>query len=123
MARKERYTVNDIKEALIKANGFYSKAAESLGCSINTIQNYINRYPDIAQTTKDIRHKRDDFVETMFMKGIQEGNPTLIIFYLKTQMRDRGYSEKESSSSDNSITITHKFAGSLDNKDEPDLSI
>lgn len=118
MARKERYTVNDIKEALIKANGFYSKAAESLGCSINTIQNYINRYPDIAQTTKDIRHKRDDFVETMFMKGIQEGNPTLIIFYLKTQMRDRGYSEKESNSSDNTLKIEHTF---VDKKDDDDL--
>lgn len=117
MARKHRYTVDEVKDALIKANGFFSKAADSLGCNINTIQNYINRYDELAQTIKDVRHKRDDFVETMFMKGIQEGNPTLIIFYLKTQMKSRGYSDKDTSS-DNTLKIEHTF---VDKKDDDDL--
>ena len=113
MARKQRYTVNEVRDALTKANGFYSKAAESLGCDIRTIQNYINRYDELAQAIKDVRHKRDDFVETMFMKGIQEGNPTLIIFYLKTQMRSRGYSDKDTTN-DNTLKIEHSFVDKND---------
>lgn len=106
---KQKYTINEFKEALIKSNGFYSTAAQKLGCSIKTVQNYINKYPEIAELVKDLKYKRDDIVENAIMKGITEGNVSLIIFYAKTQMRDRGYSEKETNSNDNTIEFIHKI--------------
>ena len=108
---KLKFTIEEVKEALIKSNGFHSTAAAKLGCDLKTIQNYINRSEILQTTQRDLKHKRDDIVENAIMKGITEGNTSLIIFYAKTQMRDRGYSEKEISSNDNAITITHKFSG------------
>ena len=119
---KKKYTIEEIKEALIKSNGFHSTTAKYLNCTIQTVQNYINKSEILKETVKELKYKRDDIVENAIMKGVTEGNTSLIIFYAKTQMRDRGYSEKDLTTNDNSITITHKFAGDIEDG-EIDLSI
>ena len=99
MAGKKAFTVDQMKQALISGNGFLSVAAKRLGCSIMTISRYINEFPELRQTMFDIRHQRDDFVESQLMKAIRKGELTAIIFYLKTQARHRGYNEREDAKS------------------------
>lgn len=99
MAGKHKFTVEEVKEALIASNGFMSTAAKRLKCNLSTIVNYINEFPEIKQTVYDIRHERDDFVESQLMKAIKNGELTAIIFYLKTQARHRGYNEREDAKS------------------------
>ena len=114
---KLRFTVNEISEALTKSNGFLSGAAKHLNCTIQTIDNYIKKFPALQELQKELKHKRDDIVENAIMKGITEGNVALIIFYAKTQMKHRGYTDKEEPNSNNQLTLIHNFL--VNNSKEP----
>lgn len=94
MAKKKKYKVEEIVKALQEADGYVSKAAHILGCTPRTVYNYRDESPAIAEAWESIREKRHDFVENALHKRIQAGSDTAIIFYLKTQARDRGYVER-----------------------------
>lgn len=49
---------------------------------------------EIAEAFKQEKERTKDFVENEFFKQVKNGNMTAIIFYLKTQCKDRGYSER-----------------------------
>lgn len=71
-----------------------SKAASLLGVTVQTVYNYRKRWASVEAAWQALREERNDFVESSLQKLIAEGNATAIIFYLKTQARDRGYGEK-----------------------------
>ena len=95
MAGKAQFTAEEIIDALKQADGYISKTMSLLGCSAQTVYNYRDRMPTVAQAWKDIREKRHDFVENALHKAIKDGNVTAMIFYLKTQAKDRGYVERQ----------------------------
>lgn len=80
-------------EALKKTLGNVSKACEAVGIDRSTFYDWVNSDPAFAKAMKDVREKTVDIAETALQKLIQEGNPTAIIFFLKTQAKDRGYRE------------------------------
>lgn len=94
MAQPEKFTAEQIANALIEAKGFVSVAAKNLGCAPNTVRNYIKRYATCAQAVEDTREEMKDFAESKLFTEIKNGNITAIIFYLKTQAKDRGYVER-----------------------------
>lgn len=81
-------------QAIEKGKGFVSSIAKALEISRASFYNYLEEMPKAQQTLKDVREARHDFVESKMMELIQEKNPTMIIFYLKTQAKDRGYVER-----------------------------
>lgn len=80
-------------EALKKTLGNVSKACEAVGISRSHFYEWVKHDEAFAQSLKDVREKTVDIAETALQKLIQEGNPTAIIFFLKTQAKDRGYRE------------------------------
>lgn len=80
--------------ALRESQGYMSKAASLLGVTVQTVYNYRKRWASVEAAWQALREERNDFVESSLQKLIAEGNATAIIFYLKTQARDRGYGEK-----------------------------
>ena len=94
MAR-EKFKTSDIIEALQKTQGFKSKAAQYLGCSRSTLDSYLRRYPTALQAYHDILEERHDFVESALLKQIKGGNIAAIIFYVKCQLKPRGYIERQ----------------------------
>lgn len=50
---------------------------------------------EFAAQCDDIEELQKDMAEASLLKQIKEGNTTMIIFYAKTKMRDRGYGEKQ----------------------------
>ena len=92
-------------EAIEKSSGFVSKAAELLGISRNTFYRYLRQYETVQQALENVREKRHDFVEMKLMEGIKAGNTALIIFYLKTQAKHRGYVERTEIASPDGITL------------------
>ena len=94
MARSNGFTAAQVIKALEDADGYVSKTASLLGCSVPTVYNYRDRYATVAEAWQNIRERRHDFVENALHKQIKEGNMTGIIFYLKTQAKDRGYVER-----------------------------
>ncbi len=95
MAKKNGYTATQVIEALEEAQGYVSKTASLLGCSPRTIYYYRDRFVSVAEAWQGIREKRTDFVENKLQQQIDSGNITAIIFYLKTQAKDRGYVERQ----------------------------
>lgn len=92
--KKEFFKPDDIIEALEKGSGYVSVAADYLGCAIQTVYNYRDRYPEVAEAWKQIHERRHDVVESSLHKQIKAGNTAATIFYLKTRARHRGYVER-----------------------------
>ena len=88
------YTSQQIADAIRNARGFVTAAAQELGCSRRTVYRYLKKFAGAQESLEDAREKRHDFVENQLMKAVDKGNITAIIFYLKTQCKERGYIER-----------------------------
>jgi hypothetical protein len=91
---KQRYSAQDMIDALKQAQGRVYIAAQLLGCSHTTVYNYLDTYPTVAQAKDEYEGKEIDMVELQLMKQINQGNLGAIIYYLKTKGRKRGWTEK-----------------------------
>lgn len=92
---KQRYTATQVADTLQESNGLVGVAAERLGCTRRTVQRYIERYETVAQARDDARDNLTDTVEGKLIEKIKGGDTTAIIFYLKTQAKNRGYVERQ----------------------------
>jgi hypothetical protein len=87
-------TAASMIDAVERSRGFVSEACRLLRCSRKHFYAKLKDFPTVQQALEDEREKRHDWVESKMLKGIEAEVPALIIFYLKTQCRDRGYSER-----------------------------
>ena len=76
----EKYTANQMIEALREKHGNLSAAARFLGCSRNTISRYIDTYSTVQAVADEERETLIDFAENQLFKQVQDGNITAIIF-------------------------------------------
>lgn len=90
---KKMFEAHQVITALEQSAGIISAAAIKLGVSRVTVQNYINDDAVIAACLKNIRESNLDLAETKLLTNLRDGNMTAIIFYLKTQGKERGYIE------------------------------
>jgi predicted transcriptional regulator len=90
----ERYTTADMIAALEKSKGMISLAARKLNCHPNTVRNYIDRHPTVAQAYREQREGSLDVAELKLMEAVQKGQPWAIAFLLKTLGKGRGYVER-----------------------------
>lgn len=95
MPRKNKFTVTQVVDAIKDAKGFLSTAARHLDCDYKTVQNYAKRYPTVQEAINEERETVKDLAEGSLFSEIKNGNITAIIFYLKTQGKDRGYVERQ----------------------------
>lgn len=82
-------------EAVKGSKGFVTTIAKRLGCGRGNVYALMNKYPTVNQAVLDEREQLKDFAEGKLFEQIQDGNMTGIIFYLKTQAKDRGYVERQ----------------------------
>jgi len=94
MANNNGLTAEKMIAAIEEAKGFVSKACDILHCSRQHWYKKLKEYPTVQAKVDEIREKRTDYVESKMMKLIDDLNPTMIIFYLKTQAKDRGYVDR-----------------------------
>lgn len=106
-AQQEHYTPEEVVAALVKTQGVISAAARELNCSQTTVRTYMAKYPEVMQARKDEKERRGDNLEvTLFTlalgqrdpknptKYIKEPHVAALLFALKTQYKDRGYTER-----------------------------
>jgi hypothetical protein len=106
---KQRYTQEQVTTALEQSKGMVTVAARLLGCVPNTVQAYIDRYPQVAEARAQQREGMTDVAELALYKAIQSGEAWAVCFYLKTQGKSRGYVERVEQQ--HSGTITQEHAG------------
>ena len=91
---KEKYTAQQMIDALTEAKGIIASASRRLGTTRATVYRYIKKYATVKTAYEDARESNIDYVESQVMKAIRDGNVTAMIFFLKTVGRDRGYNER-----------------------------
>ena len=90
----EKYTQQQMIDALKYAKGMRTKAAKRLGCDYRTLVKYITEYPEVAEAEVLARETMIDAVELTAYAQAMKGDTTMIIFLLKTQGKKRGYVER-----------------------------
>ena len=95
MNKSEQLKKEQLLQALTKSLGIVSTACASVGMSRTTYYKYYNEDKDFKTLVDDISDVAIDFAESKLFDLMREGNPTAIIFYLKTKGKKRGYVEKQ----------------------------
>jgi len=92
--RRNELEEEAIINALIQNFGIICNAAHTLGISRVTLKEWIDKEPKLHKAWRDSKEVLNDQVESQLIKNIKDGKETSIIWYMKTQMRDRGYAEQ-----------------------------
>lgn len=85
----------EVLEALAKHSGIIASTCRACNISRLTYYNWYHDDPDFAEKCDDIKEAQKDFAESLILKKMKEGDTTMIIFYAKTQLKDRGYTERQ----------------------------
>ncbi len=92
--RPPRFTTKQVGKALVNSDGFVYLAAQALKCHANTVFNYLKRDEDLKAIVAQKRGEMVDTAERQLRKAILAGESWAICFFLKTQAKDRGYTER-----------------------------
>ena len=81
-----------------KSLGVLKTACEASGMCRKTIWEWRKKYPEFDERCHECEEVALDFVESKMFKKIDKGDKgseSLIIFYLKTKGKNRGYIERQ----------------------------
>ena len=95
MSNRDRYTQAQLIDAIQAAKGIKATAAQSLGCSRQTITNYIDRYPAVKAAYQEARDTSLDLAESKLIALVEREEWPAIRFMLVTLGKDRGYTERD----------------------------
>ena len=80
-------------ELLPKLNMHVTNCCKQIGIDRSTYYRWCNKIDLFKQKRDDAREELYDMVESKIYEQIKEGNTTMIIFFAKTRMKQRGYIE------------------------------
>lgn len=104
-----RHNKIELIKAMVESLGNITAACRKVGISRVSYFRYFNDDKKFRTQIEDIPEMRKDFVENKLNKLIKAENPTAIIFYLKTQCKDRGYIEKQEIEYSGDLNISHSM--------------
>lgn len=93
--RPDKYTNEQITQALETYNGLVYLAARFLHCSPNTIYNRAKRVAKIQEVINNSRGVLVDHAELALRNAVLSGQPWAVSLVLKTLGKDRGYVERQ----------------------------
>lgn len=97
--KKEQKRTTVKKETLLKSlqqnMGNVTLACHFSNCSRSTFYRYCEQDEQFKKDVEDIGEMAIDVCEAELWKLIKDGNPTAILFFLKTKGKKRGYIERQ----------------------------
>ena len=94
MARKKPVTVEAVLALVDEKHGNITAIARTLQASRTTIYDRINSSVTLKKALDSARETMIDNVESALYSQALNGNTTAMIFFLKTQGKSRGYTER-----------------------------
>ena len=91
---KPKFTVEQAEQSIIATRGNILAASANLKCSRMTLYKKIRNSERLQKVLLAQREEMLDFAEAKLYQQIRNDNITAIIFYLKTQGRSRGYTQR-----------------------------
>jgi len=89
-----QFTVEQVAVALKATMGKVYLAAKELGCSHQTVYNYLNNNPELKELVEAERGQMIDVAECALKRATIKGEAWAVCFTLKTIGKDRGYIER-----------------------------
>lgn len=96
-------------EILNSTFGNVTTACKKAGISRECFYTWYNNDESFRLKCQDCKEIAKDFVESKLMKKINDEDTTAIIFYLKTQAKNRGYVERMETTGMNGGAIKQKI--------------
>ena len=91
---KDRYTQRQVIDAIVQAKGIKAAAAQALGCSRQTVTNYIDRYPAVKAAYDEAVQSTIDLAQSKLIVLVEREEWPAIRFLLVTLGKDRGFTER-----------------------------
>ena len=91
----QRFTPQQVADALNETRGMVFLAAKKLGCSDVTIYNYAKRYKAVGDALRQQRGQFVDMAELKLWNAVNEGEAWAVQFALRTLGKERGYVERQ----------------------------
>ena len=87
--------IERVKKLIVKHKGFITHIAEDpeLGCAYSTLKEFIDSEPELQKWMRHHKEKVIDRAESTLFDKLEDSD-RLLEFFLKTQGRERGYSQK-----------------------------
>jgi len=86
---KERF-----ETAIVGSMGIKTGIAQRVGCTRQTVENALERWPDLKLMIDDERSSIIDLAETKLMQQVTGGELRAILFTLETLGKDRGWTKR-----------------------------
>ena len=99
---KTEHSKKALLEALEKSLGVVTTACKIVGVGRTTYYEWYKTDKEFQKAVKELKNVALDFAESQLHKQIADNNTAATIYFLKTQGKDRGYTEKQE------ITITER---------------
>lgn len=85
-----------VQPLIAKLNGNVSRIADSLGTSRGALRNFIDRHEDLKEELVQSRERvLDELEDVVWQDAIENRDPAMRCFLLKTRGRHRGYDQDE----------------------------
>ncbi len=91
----KKLSVDDLTAQLEKDKGNIAATARKFGVMRSTVYARISDSPVLQKVLTDARESMLDNAESVLYKKVLEGSTPELIFFLKTQGRNRGYVERQ----------------------------
>lgn len=95
MGNKPAYSAEMMIQALRDTKGMVYLAADRIGCAVNTVYNYIDRYPTVKAAFEEASGRMLDEGETKLYEHVINGDAWAVCFLLRTKGKHRGYVERQ----------------------------
>lgn len=96
--KKQEDLMGQVISAIIQAKGFKTVACQAVGVNPRTFRYWMQNDEEFRKAVEDAvefsREYRDDIAEQKLFSLVEAGDTTACIFYAKTRLKDRGYTEK-----------------------------
>lgn len=74
MSKGKRYTIAQFQKAIKDSGGLKSTIASRLGCTYNTVQNWLENKPAVREAYDEECERMNDLAQGILLKSIKEGN-------------------------------------------------
>lgn len=114
MGRPQKFTPEEVAQALRNHYGILYHAALELGCDRKTVQRYVERYAQLREETHQQQERRLDVGENSLMGAVIDREPWAVALLLKTKGKERGYVERTERDISQTTTVVHEHRHRLE---------
>lgn len=111
VADRAQYPRDVFEKAIQQSYGIKSAVAEMVGCSRQTVDNALERWPELAVMLDYERHNIVDAAESKLIYALNAGDMRAILFTLETLGKSRGWTRRtELTGADGAALISPEIA-------------